>query len=710
MSETYFTLRISISRASEAYQVVVSREDPDSQAEVSPVRGNASFDLEALRGLELDHAGYGRELARQLFADEVIAAKLVEAETVAQAREGFLRVLLCIEPSAEELQSLRWELLRHPRRTEVALSTSETLLLSRFMFSQDSRPVRPKARGELVALVAVSAPEPGTLERLKLAPVDFDGERERIRRAFGETVKVRTLGGPGAPLTLDGLIDALRDGIDVLYLVAHGRFGTRTGAAAVVLQNETGEAVFVEAERLTARIGELQRGPRLVVLASCQSAGEGDPLGLESHTTVQATLASRLAQAGVPAVIGMQGSVSMRSVERMMPALFGELMRDGRIDRALAVARAKVSGERDWWMPALYSRLRDGRLWLPWGFQGDKAEETWQKLLGPIRRGKVVPIIGPRLLQAVYGDTHDTARRLAEANRFPLAKHEREDLPRVAEYISVNASRNDVIDAYREQLRADLIEQHRGWLPAAEIPPAKREPELTELLERVGTHLRANEDDPHRILAELRAPVYVTTTFDPLLERALEANGRKPQSLVSRWRYQQNAASSDEQRITKPSAEKPIVYYAFGAFGAHESGDDLVITEDDHFDYMIDTATNKLMPDVVGSPLLKNSLLFLGFRLTDLRFRVLFRLMMSLGGRELMRRNCHVAVQVDPDLQTMADVEGAKAYLVKYFGEEAHIDIYWGSSEDLLVTLRDELRGSGDLMAEGDSRANGGGR
>jgi hypothetical protein len=55
-------------------------------------------------------------------------------------------------------------------------------------------------------------------------------------------------------------------------------------------------------------------------------------------------------------------------------------------------------------------------------------------------------------------------------------------------------------------------------------------------------------------------------------------------------------------------------------------------------------------------------------------------------------------------------VEGAKAYLVKYFGEEAHIDIYWGSSEDLLAALRDELRGSGDLMTEGDPRANGGER
>ncbi len=116
----------------------------------------------------------------------------------------------------------------------------------------------------------------------------------------------------------------------------------------------------------------------------------------------------------------------------------------------------------------------------------------------------------------------------------------------------------------------------------------------------------------------------------------------------------------------------------------------MVLTEDDYFDYLIGTSADRLTPPEVESALVDNSLLFLGFRLTDWHFRVLFRLMMSLPGRERLEQYHHVAVQLDPDMQTMADVEGAKAYLAEYFGKEANIDIYWGSAEEFLGALRDE--------------------
>jgi hypothetical protein len=98
--------------------------------------------------------------------------------------------------------------------------------------------------------------------------------------------------------------------------------------------------------------------------------------------------------------------------------------------------------------------------------------------------------------------------------------------------------------------------------------------------------------------------------------------------------------------------------------------------------------------------LVDNSLLFLGFRLTDWHFRVLFRMMMNLPGRERLKNYCHVAVQLDPDMHTMQDVEGAKAYLTEYFGKEANIDIFWGSSEEFLVALRSELADSERGMSD----------
>ena len=64
-------------------------------------------------------------------------------------------------------------------------------------------------------------------------------------------------------------------------------------------------------------------------------------------------------------------------------------------------------------MPALYMRLSAGRLWYTPGFTGVAGAAVRRRLVGPVRVGKVVPIVGPRLLASACGDSHDTARRLA---------------------------------------------------------------------------------------------------------------------------------------------------------------------------------------------------------------------------------------------------------------------------------------------------------
>jgi hypothetical protein len=694
MDDEHYTLSISILRFGETYKVEISHANPSSDALVAPDWGSAELDTAALVVLLSDHEQYGKELARQLFCDESVATRFVEVEIAAQTADRPLRVLICIDRSAQELQGLRWELLRHPK-TGAPLSTSERTLLSRFMVSRDWRPVKLRSRGELTALIAVSAPE--SLEGWNLAPVDFDREVAGVEKALAK-VRVRVLGGPGAPVTLDALVERLRDGIDILYLVSHGTFTRSSRVPRLILQDAEGAVDVVDGEKLAARIRELRHVPRLVVLASCQSAGDGEPVGDAQHTSVQATLAGRLADAGVPAVIAMQGQISMGTVQAMMPTLFSELYRDGQLDRALAVARSEVRDRPDSWMPALFTRLLGGRLWYTPGFRGKTVTEVWRHLLKPVADGKVVPIIGPRLLETAYGASHDTAMRLAGANHYPFGFHQWDDLPRVTEYMSVKESRYNVVRAYQDQILADLLDQHGGWLPQEEIPPAVKKPKLGRLLGLVGDHLRSSAVDPHLILAELPASVYVTTNFDPLLERALRANDRQPHQVLTRWRYRRAPLEAAEAAIAKPTVKDPLVFHMFGAFGKDDD-DGLVLTEDDYFDYLIQASAAQLIPSKVESALVDNSLLFLGFRLTDWHFRVLFRLMMSLPGRERLKNYRHVAVQLDPDLQTLADIERAKAYLSEYFGKEANIDIYWGSSEDFLVALRDELSSRGEELS-----------
>ena len=73
----------------------------------------------------------------------------------------------------------------------------------------------------------------------------------------------------------------------------------------------------------------------------------------------------RLAGVGVGAVLAMQDRLTLATAERLLPAFFAELRRDGCVDRALAAARLEVRQRPDWWVPVLYLRLRDGRLWAP---------------------------------------------------------------------------------------------------------------------------------------------------------------------------------------------------------------------------------------------------------------------------------------------------------------------------------------------------------
>ena len=124
------------------------------------------------------------------------------------------------------------------------------------------------------------------------------------------------------------------------------------------LEGENGEVERVSGVDLAAQLRLLSNPPLLIVLASCESAGadEGDALQ---------ALGPLLCEAGVPAVIAMQGQISMQSIARGMPIFFDHLQRDGLVDRALAAARASLAAYSadDLWMPALFMRLKDGALW-----------------------------------------------------------------------------------------------------------------------------------------------------------------------------------------------------------------------------------------------------------------------------------------------------------------------------------------------------------
>ncbi len=671
----YADLEIALNRwNADAYRVELRYSQPDSDADIRLAPGTpalARFDPLQLDMLALDPKAYGTLLGANLFDDEQVKTAFAQARSNAQTLDASLRLRLIIDPAAPELHGLRWETLRDPADGS-SLVTSERILFTRYLASQDYRRVKIKPQGELRALVFIA--NPSNLKEYDLAPVDVQGELTRAKNALGGIAVTTTEAQEHA--TLDVLADKLRADVDILYLVAHG--AVIEGEPRLFLEDNTGHVSVVDGRELVARISELQTAPRLIVLASCQSGNMqvGDNGAL-------AALGPRLAAAGVSAVIAMQGNVTMETIAQFMPTFFKELLRDGQIDRAMAAARATVRNNADAWMPVLFLRLKSGKIWYVPGFGGErKSFEKWPALLDTIRSGRCTPILGAGLNESLLGSRREIAAHWAEEFRFPLAPFAREDLPEVAQYLAVNQSPIFPREGLGKFLRGELWKRYGNLLPK-ELEKA----DIPQLLAGVGEMNRKRDPhDAHAVLAALPFPIYITTNPDNLLAEALKAAGKDPQVELCKWNEDMYTESIYKREPDyRPDEKRPLVYCLFGQFSDLDS---MVLTEDDYFDYLIGVTSNKdLIPGVVRRALADTALLFLGFQLDDWNFRVLYRSIMSQEGRNRRKKYSHIAAQIDPEEGRILEPERARRYLETYF-QDADISIYWGSAEDFVKEMQ----------------------
>jgi hypothetical protein len=644
------------------------------------------IDWSRLRELESDSEAYGVLLGQIVFADRRLQLAFAEACSTAQDKNLTLRLQLFFGGSVHHmLHELRWETLRHPDQPG-PLATNERLLFSRYLASQDWRTVRLTPRAELRALVVVSNPsdiQSYSPNQRPLAPIDVTGEVARARAALsGLALEVLDSGGRA---TLDGILDGVRRGFDLLYLVCHGAL--IDGEPCLWLEGESGRSATVGGDELITRLRAMPQLPRLIVLASCQSAGLGEARQSDDKGAL-AALGPQLAAAGVPAVVAMQGDISMSTVAEFMPKFFSELQKDGEIDRAMAVARGAVLKRPDWWVPVLFTRLRSGRLWYTPGFADPDTLEKWPSIVKNIRLRSCTPILGPGLIDSLLGSRRQIAERWAQDFHFPLAPHLREDLPQVAQFLAINQQ----LEFPRQELETHLQSELRKRYPEA-LQDAVPTESLDQLLSRVGVARRARDlEDPHRVLAQLPLPVYITTNFSSLLTDALKEANKDPVSDYFRWRPDlkelPSAYAEAEKSGYRPSPERPLVYHVFGHLSQPDS---VVLTEDDYFKYLIGATQRRLeMPAPVLRALSDTALLFLGYQLDDWNFRVLFWTLLSApqGGRR--KGYAHVAAQLDPEEGRIVDPVRARRYLEDYFKQEdmfIRLSIYWGTAEQFVREL-----------------------
>jgi SIR2-like domain len=284
----------------------------------------------------------------------------------------------------------------------------------------------------------------------------------------------------------------------------------------------------------------------------------------------------------------------------------------------------------------------------------------WHLLLGRIRRFQCTPILGPETPRGTLPERFHIAREWAAGFGYPF--EDSDDLARVAQFVATT------LDPLA--LREELLE----WDKRA-TPPDFDAP-----------------DSAHGLLARLPVPIYITTAYDNYLVQALQANNRDARQGFCRWnRWIPEGGSAFDDPDFVATVANPVVFHLHGHCGVPES---MVVTEDDYLDFLINTSRDEhAIPSQIKAAFTRTSLLFLGYRLADLGFRVLIRSMASHMRSSLVKK--HISAQLIQVGKEVAEAQWAQAqeYLTKYFsGDPFNIKLYWGAPQDFLAELNERWK------------------
>jgi hypothetical protein len=623
-----------------------------------------------------DPATDGKRLFDRLIAD----AKVREAWAAARGQAPRHRIRLRIDVDAPELHALPWELLQDNALT---LSAGSDTPFSRYM------PIALPWGGEVTerpirVLVVISNPDDLTA-KYDLPQADVALERQALEAAFG-TAKNLTIDFLDALVTLERIEAALRKGYHVLHFLGHGAFNAKRQQAALYLQDADGHAQRVLDDEWVSMLARQGVQPRLVFLAACQSA-------TRDSANAFLGLGPKLVAVGVPAVVAMQDFITVETTRKFSGVFYERLMELSLVDQAMNEARSALltAGRPDAAVPVLFMRLKSGQLWSAEADARGKVlgvsnpRAVWTDLIETIKKGKCTPIIGSRVHGRWLPTAEEVAQRWSKAYGYPLPDQEK-SMARVAQYMATTLKEYRPHREWLDTLAADFVAR----LPE-ELRPTEEYETLTELIQKVGWAGLVADDpnEPHRVLASLKLPLYLTTNCDSFMTEALAARpGIALVREICRWNKDLDSLPSrfEGSASYKPTRETPLVYHLFGTDAEARS---LVITEDNYLDYVLKVSEKGRLPDYIRGVLASTSLMFIGYSLNDWDFRVLLRGLIATLNRRLDFQD--VAVQLENASE--ADAAAVQDYLRKYF-ERANINVFWGGSAQFIAELREQWEAS----------------
>ncbi len=302
--------------------------------------------------------------------------------------------------------------------------------------------------------------------------------------------------------------------------------------------------------------------------------------------------------------------------------------------------------------------------------------------------GKVIPVIGNTYINTLLFGDHDKlvsryavlqkhaaqgkVRSLSALTQFQIAEASSVATVKRGYLTSLKTLLYGAIEKGKLEVSSDKKKELKKQLPMltfSELCESVNYPDLIDKPQKKNKH-------PLRLLADLPLPIFVTTSYHNFLERALTNHGKKPRVEIYNWNERLKYPSVFEQdRKYTPDKDQPLVYHLYGI---DSDADSLVLTEDDHLDFMANVA--KLLPDRLKSVLMTSSLVVLGYRLHDLDFKVLIRGIIK-GHDELAKER--VAIQLE-------ESEDDRNYLQQYLQKQVGFEVEW--AEDPGDFIKDLFR------------------
>ncbi|HKG20894.1 MAG TPA: CHAT domain-containing protein [Blastocatellia bacterium] len=630
----------------------------------------------------LDTAQYGALLFGAAFppqSDLITGYRIAQAEAMRENKR--LRFRLCIDANAPvKLHELNWELL-YDQQKKMAFSRSSGTAFSRYTNAQG----RPLDRIEGKPRLLVVASSPVDLAEQGLADVNAQSLKAALE-PLRASLEVEYLEGRA---TSGRIRERLVEGkFHLLHIQAHGKMAAKQTRPSILLENEDGTADFMDPDSFW-EIFEGVPNLSLLTLVTCYS-------GTTTQDNPYGGLGPMLARQGLPAIIAMRNTISFEAAERFCKHLYSNLVRSGVVDAAVNEARKQMyltdPPGRDWGRPTIFMRLKDGRLWDPVdvarGVQVAKSQPDWRMILFRLNKRNIVPILGPEINRGLVLSDEEISERWAREFNYP--GDDSNDLPRVAKFVETKVAINYPHEMLIEVLKTDLLERQKEQLRAEWSNLS-----MSGVIERMAQGLFSlKPDDPHCILAELPISTYITTNYDSFTTQAIRhlKPNRKPKREYCLWRK----VSGDEEysRLDSPyqtlrgTEDAPLIFHLYGL---DEKPRSLVLTEDDYLEFLrLVSKDSWRIPQLLRSTITEAMLIFLGFNIRDLNFRVLFKGLIDQLKDDTLGR---IAVlQIDPDegyRQQAERVDELQAFMAKDCSN-LRIEPYWGTVRDFLIELRNK--------------------